>query len=71
MPLQRRSPRPRPKRVHVGGSVDLEVVQTLDMLGFNVPKLIEELLGNVAGLKKCPLCGRQLKPLITGRKVQP
>lgn len=57
------------KRVVIHTSIDEELKLTLKMLGFNISALVEELLTNIAGSKKCPTCGREVKPLITGRKV--
>jgi post-segregation antitoxin (ccd killing protein) len=64
--------RPRRKfnRKAVQSTVDEPVLQTLHMLGFNVPRLIEELLSNVADHKRCPCCGREVKPVITGRNIK-
>lgn len=62
-------PRVRHKRVHVSSTVDQEVKLTLDMLGFSIPALIEQMLTTTAGFKRCPCCGREVRPLITGRKV--
>jgi hypothetical protein len=50
--------------------VNEEVALTLEMLGFHVPSLIEELLSNVSGQRRCPCCGREVRPLITGRKIK-
>ena len=64
--------RPHPyskKRVSVQGRIDDETKKILDMLGFDIPALIEETLNNVAGHKRCPCCKREVRPLITGRKV--
>ncbi len=55
------------QKVPVSSSVNREVKLTLEMLGFSVPALIEELLINIAGTRKCPLCERELKPRITGK----
>lgn len=71
--MEKIKPFKRPKRRHkrkkVISSVNEEVFLTLEMLGFNVPSLIEELLSNVSGQRRCPCCGREVRPLITGRKV--
>jgi len=63
--------RPRRKfnRRQVKASVDEPVKQTLEMLGFDIPKLIEQLLSSVADHKRCPCCGREVRPVITGRKI--
>lgn len=66
--------RPHPyskKRVSVQGTIDEETKKVLEMLGFSIPKLIEETLNNVAGIKRCPCCKREVRPLITGRKIKP
>lgn len=72
--MEKVKPFKRPKRRHkrkkVISSVNEEVFLTLEMLGFNVPSLIEELLSNVSGQRRCPCCGREVRPLITGRKVE-
>lgn len=60
--------RHRQKRISVSSTVNQDVALTLDMLGFDVPRLIEEILSNVADLKRCPCCKRQLRPVITGKK---
>jgi hypothetical protein len=62
-------PRAKGKRQKIVSSVDRDVFLILDMLGFHIPSLIEHTLSNVAGHKKCPCCGRQVKPLIIGRKI--
>ena len=71
--MEKIKPFKRPKRRHkrkkVISSVNEEVFLTLEMLGFNVPSLIEELLSNVSGQRRCPCCGREVRPLITGRKI--
>jgi len=54
----------------VAATIDEPVKLTLDMLGFNIPKLIEELLSNVSGQRRCPCCGREVRPVITGRKLE-
>lgn len=64
-----RRPRVKHKRVIVSSTVDKNVRLTLDMLGFNIPSLIENLLENVSGQKRCPCCGREVRPVITGRKL--
>ena len=64
-----RRPRVRYKRLSVSSTVDQNVKLSLEMLGFDIPSLIEKLLENVAGQKRCPCCGREVRPLITGRKV--
>lgn len=64
-------PKITPKRVSVGTRVDEEVKMTLEMLGFDIPATIEELLKNISEQRRCPCCGRQVRPLITGRKVKP
>jgi hypothetical protein len=64
-----RRPRVRHKRLHVSSTVDQNVKLTLEMLGFDIPSLIEHFLENVAGQKRCPCCGREVRPLIVGRKV--
>jgi len=63
--------RPRRKfnRRSVQSTVDEPVKQTLEMLGFDIPRLIEELLSNIADHKRCPCCGREVRPVITGRKI--
>lgn len=72
--MEKVKPFKRPKRRHkrkkVISSVNEEVFLTLEMLGFNVPSLIEELLSNVSGQRRCPCCGREVRPLIIGRKVE-
>lgn len=58
--------RPRskyPKEV-VQASIDRDTLLILEMLGFDVKNLIAEMLANVAGHKKCPCCGREVKPVI-------
>lgn len=55
------------KRVPVHSSVTREVKLTLEMLGFSVPALIEEILINIAGSRKCPTCERELKPRIISK----
>jgi len=62
-------PSHRPGRVQVSGSVDKDVRLTLDMLGFDVPALIEELLQKVADSKRCPCCGQFVKPQIVATKL--
>jgi hypothetical protein len=66
---QFRRPKKRHRRKKVISSVNEEVFLTLEMLGFNVPSLIEHLLENVSGQKRCPCCGREVRPMITGRKI--
>lgn len=65
----------RPKdgfnRRTVSARIDEPVKQKLEMLGMNIPALIEELLNNVAEHEKCPCCGRIVKPVITGRNISP
>jgi hypothetical protein len=58
----------RRKPTLVQATVEREVKLTLEMLGFHIPSLIEEILIKVSGQKKCPCCGREVKPLITGEK---
>lgn len=67
---QFRRPKRRHRRKKVLSSVNEEVFLTLEMLGFHIPTLIEHLLSEVSGQKRCPCCGREVRPLITGRKVQ-
>lgn len=65
--------RPHPyskKRVGVQGTIDEDTKKILEMLGFSIPKLIEETLNTVAGHKRCPCCKREVRPLITGRKIK-
>lgn len=65
--------RPHPyskKRVPVSSTIDDETKKILEMLGFDIPRLIEETLNNVAGHKRCPCCKREVRPLITGRKIE-
>jgi hypothetical protein len=57
-------------RKSVIGRVDEPVLLTLQMLGFDIPTLIEELLSKTAALKYCPCCGREVRPLITGRNAK-
>jgi hypothetical protein len=64
-----RRPRSKGKRSKIITSVDQDVRLTLEMLGFNVNALVEELLSNVSGLKKCPCCGREVRPVIKGRTI--
>lgn len=56
-------------RRSVQAVIDEPVKMHLEMLGFHIPKLIEELLNSIAEHKRCPCCGREVKPVITGRKV--
>jgi hypothetical protein len=65
-----RRPKRRHRRKKVVSSVNEEVFLTLEMLGFNMPSLIEELLSNVSGQRRCPCCGREVRPVITGRKIK-
>lgn len=65
-----RRPQFRPARKVVQASVNKDVKDTLEMLGFDIPKLIEHFLENVSGQKLCPLCKRQVKPVIIGRKIK-
>lgn len=63
-------PTKRHGRREVKSSIDNEAFLILDMLGFHIPSLIEELLKKVSGHKRCPCCGREVRPLITGRKIE-
>lgn len=65
-----RRPRVRHKRLSVSSTVDENVKLTLEMLGFDIPSLIEKLLENVSDQRRCPCCGREVRPLIVGRKVE-
>lgn len=68
----RRPPHPySKKRATVTATIDDDTKKILEMLGFSIPRLIEETLNNVAGLKRCPCCKREVRPLITGRKIKP
>ncbi len=55
-----------PKEV-VQASVDRDTVLMLEMLGFDVKALIAELLAKVAEQRKCPCCGREVRPVIRKR----
>lgn len=58
------------KRLSVNSTVNQDVKLTLEMLGFDIPRLIETMLSNVADKRTCPCCGREVRPKITGRKVK-
>lgn len=60
----------RHKRSTVTSTVDEDVKLTLEMLGFDIPRLIEEVLVKVSGQKRCPCCGREVRPIIRGRKIE-
>lgn len=64
---QFRRPRASKKRFEVKGRVDQVTYLTLDMLGLNVPAVIEIFLTNIANEQKCPCCERPLTPVIRGR----
>ncbi len=51
----------RRKRVPATGTVDAVVVKRLELLGVDVPKLIEKLLNEAAGHHTCPVCHSLLK----------
>ena len=57
-------------RKSVQGRIDEDVLLTLRMLGFDIPVLIEELLSNVANFRRCPCCGREVRPMITGQNAK-
>jgi len=59
------------KRRQVSAAIDENVKLTLEMLGFNISATIEEVLSTVAGQKRCPCCGREVRPVITGRTIKP
>jgi antitoxin component of RelBE/YafQ-DinJ toxin-antitoxin module len=54
----------------VTATIDEPVKKTLEMLGLDIPALIEIHLSNVANFKTCPCCGQQVKPRITGRDIK-
>lgn len=62
-------PKRRFNRRTVAASIDEPVKQTLDMLGFDIPALIEEMLNTIADHKKCPVCHRIVRPVIVAREL--
>lgn len=69
--MKKKFKRPRLKfpREHISTTVDKNVKDVLEMLGFDIPRLMEELLKNVTGQRRCPCCGREVRPVIVGRKL--
>jgi len=66
-----KKPKYKLNRRHVTSTIDEPTLMHLEMLGYNIPRLIEELLENAAGKKHCPVCHREVRPIITGRKIDP
>ena len=60
-------PKVRYPKETVSASVDRDTVLILEMLGLDVKVLVAELLAKVAEQKKCPCCGREVRPVIRKR----
>ena len=60
-------PKVRYPKEHIAASVDRDTVLLLEMLGFDVKALVAELLAKVAEQRKCPCCGREVRPVIVRR----